>query len=1657
MANGLQNAEFLIAGIVISTLLAVVISVGFFLSVPSKKSKDCVRSCPFTIWSASNTLLGFLSTFVDILYTAWSFTTIRNTLGGIMLLTASVACYQFHEDVLRNVDDAWRIWLFPLLHDIAEPLILLARFFYNIAAPLYNLYIGIMYQLTRGSAVIVGKCQVEGLYLPLRHFANSTIHMSEAVVDFIADPSRPINITQGSRDALLAVYTAQNGLKCACKQTELVTDVVFYGGNVHAFAFAANSIANIPIQLIRDLVTAVFGGAIAAPTFTHTFAFANDAAIKLGIGMDEWLYYALDKYKILNKTHAPQRSIFSAAAYTAVAAVSIPEDVLSGSLNLLNSPTNEQIRESYSFKTAWIHTDVAAHAVGETLHYWLEHYSVAITREPRKEYDCEWDIDDDSFAQLSITTGCVAEHTLKAFVGIPHVVWSAAMESIFRSYSASDVLSIMQRHDGTWMRRGKGLLSCEYRKEHSLVDGQPPPYLEVDYTTNSEDCVCEVDSFYTDPIQGYQYNPFCKRPNLQSQVFNPADTAVVWASKALFGPLANLANGPPRAFVEGLRIIVRIAFSIPDMIKGQWAQHQLGCGYGVDGGVCNNQFSHFDGIQKCENNANNNCFCDWEKPIDANSNCRCIADYPVFTTTFEETMQVNTAFQKVAPRWCNTMIFEHMLQVVEESGESLSFIFKWLGQEINAAQSLGKQCYHYEVAAMSTTAQLGGLEVNADESATLCSAWGHKNIFCGLGGSATAFTRLVTSTYRQAAVNVIKLLQGDIGNLQLDLSPRLCDAERFVSMMASSLSGSLLFAQFPQREAIGKLLFAIGDGVFVAPLKILHRIYYTIVSILQNIARTGQYDSNQVANTFKALIVDLITTGYDVIKVFLRALEDFFNTLGSGNPKPGRIFKTLRELVEALEEVTTTSYLDVLGEIINIGTQFVSILSGNRDFGGGVVSMLQSVARIISEFVAIVSANISILLNALLSLLGPFGEILKGITGTLCNVVKDIASLPLIGVQNADGVRCFDGGRRLAASIDGNEVTVTTWAHTVLDWNGTSVCDMFMSNTDAPLESLSALEQATWRDCLTKRLLGEKIQEAVDIPELPINDVLYNSLRAPLAAYEVFQNFRVSHGLTRRVDVYNAFLDAHMNPALHMKLYDKMQAFATGAWKAVEMTANDVKAQQMPPSTTKALSKVMTTLQRLNSKEWITDQKAFWTHYKIAKHMLNTTAVSNPFTAVLDQYTVSSTIVDDAVVSGAAIYTDIQGGGPLECTIVDNFFDMLDDHTKSIASFYSHSMPQTIKDFEEYSRRPSFESKLETNDITGATFNALGAEISRWELAGKDWQKLFDGDRLNSSDLQFVIDATSAFLTRTNNSYVPLFGVGLPYVFIYPIFESCDIQQHIFVNETYEFTPSSDERISYVSLGLMNMAIYTIMLQYSSIWSPLPISFLNSTLLLMIVNWFIYAYTVYGYMPSCYPQVPYTLMDDFYGFVKLNTASEHFCSYITLLYPDASACGSEIGDAPVYKSCEDIIPGFEKGAVSEQGDIQLGTIWWPLTTFVRYNIGHVPVVTGFFEIFGELPSDFEKWRSGFEVTPEEVTCMKVMFPAVISTAVAATFLLYVSVKLFLALLRAAINIIVTTFVIYNHTRDVLEGVLDQETEPEVVEATVLKADVKYQNNKKLEW
>ena len=1630
--SGLQSIETLAVGILFSLILALVLSIGFYFTVNTEKSKPCVRSCPFTLWGIANSFTTIVRGILDIFYTLLGFITIKSTFTALMLIVASVACFQYHEQVLRITDDAWRTSVYPILYDVLEPLILLFRFFYNILNPLYNLYIGAMYQLTRGSTVIISKCAVDGLYDPLRHIGNATIHTAEGTVVWLKDTSRPVDIVQGLHDIGMAIHTTQNGLKCACKQTEIFTDVALYGPSLPDFAHGANSFINVPIQLTKDLVTAAFVGSIQMPTFKHTFAFFNDGMIKSSVGFDKWLFYALSKYGIVDRSNAPEQGVISALGRSFVAAISIPQDVVSGALDLLNAPTDTQIRENFGFKSTWRNLEISTHAIGESLYFFIEQYNNRIAGAPYVPYDCEWD-EEQEFIHLGKALGCGAEHFLKPIVGLPHVIWSTTINSIWRSVG-DDVLTILQKHDGRWLKK-TGLLTCEYRKEHSVDYSVTPPesplYTIVDPTTDASKCVCEVDSYLADPIKGYKYDPFCSQPTLQAQVFNPMDSAVIFVSRGLFGPLAGVANAPARLIIETARIFTHLVLSAPSIAESGWANRQLDCGYGIAGNTCDEKYSFQTGSKKCLNNANGDCFCDYTKPIEFQSQCQCIATYPVTTTTFEETQNVDTLFQKASPRWCNTQLFEHSLNIIETTGHSFAYVFDWLGKGVNVLENRGRRCYNFELAAMSTTAALGG-DASGGQA---CNVWGHHNVFCGLGGSTKAFARLATNVARQAITNVFFVLQGNIDDLELDLSQRICDLERTGSMLASSLSGSLIFAQFPQRESVAKLLFAL-EGVVTVPVKIIHRIYYSIVQILETIrqsAMSGNFDSDKITNTFKTLIIDCVRTVFDSVKLGLTAMEQFFDSIVRGG---GKVFATLRDAMEGIESALTSSFLDILTEITNIILQFISIISGKTSFGGGIVSMLKSIAKILGEFISIASNNIMILLESLLSLLGPFGDILKTIAGTLCNIVKDIASLPVISVLGGgDSIQCFDGGRRL--SIAGNPpVTVTKWANKVFNWTGTSVCDIMMRETVAPLHELSTLERATWEECLTNRFIGEKIAEQVDIPELKLFDVAYNYQRKYFIGYEVFENLRLTFGVKRRIDAYHVFLDHHMNTRLHMALYDKLNEFSSRAWKAFEISVDDYSQQNMPEATASTLSKVMRSMRKFNTREWVNEKKTFWKSFEAVPHLMNISVDGhNPFTLVANQWKQTEKIVEDVSeeFTGAPLFTDISGDdGISQCTIIDNFFEMLVSHGENIGRFYSIYIPETIADFETYGQKPSFESKWESNNMTGASFNT-GAEIDRWGFARKDWETLFDGHRLNRDDVQGLIDATAGFLTRTNNSYVPYFGIGIPYIIIYPLFESCDIESAIFVNEEYEGTRGRAERIAAVGQGIQNAVVYALLILYSNIWCPFPVGVLNSYILLLTVMWFIYAFTVYGsYLPTCWPNVPYTAMDDLYAWIRLNRANEHFCNYMPLLYP--GDCGSVAGDAPVYKSCDILISDFKKGEITEEGEFHFGTLWWPLLTFLRYNVGHLPPIAFVFGLFGNIPDALKQWEARFDVTDVELACMKVMFPTVLTTGMMLLFILYVSVKTLFILAQVAINAAVTTFQLYNTSVEIIEVLLEEEIE-----------------------
>ena len=186
-------------------------------------------------------------------------------------------------------------------------------------------------------------------------------------------------------------------------------------------------------------------------------------------------------------------------------------------------------------------------------------------------------------------------------------------------------------------------------------------------------------------------------------------------------------------------------------------------------------------------------------------------------------------------------------------------------------------------------------------------------------------------------------------------------------------------------------------------------------------------------------------------------------------------------------------------------------------------------------------------------------------------------------------------------------------------------------------------------------------------------------------------------------------------------------------------------------------------------------------------------------------------------------------------------------------------------------------------------------------------------------------------------------------------------------------------------------------------------------------------------------------------FVKNNRANPNFCSYVPLLYPDD--CGSAVGDAPLYNSCEDLVENFQKINVTERGDIHLGTPWWPLVTFARVSIGHLPFVTSFLSFFGELSDDLKKWKSEFDVTEEEIECMQVQFPMVVLMGTAAVFMVYVVVKLGILAVKTAVNAAITVYNLFNHTHDIIEVLLEEE-EPVVQDINKFVSDILEPQEKK---
>lgn len=316
----------------------------------------------------------------------------------------------------------------------------------------------------------------------------------------------------------------------------------------------------------------------------------------------------------------------------------------------------------------------------------------------------------------------------------------------------------------------------------------------------------------------------------------------------------------------------------------------------------------------------------------------------------------------------------------------------------------------------------------------------------------------------------------------------------------------------------------------------------------------------------------------------------------------------------------------------------------------------------------------------------------------------------------------------------------------------------------------------------------------------------------------------------------------------------------------------------------------------------------------------------------------------------------------VKCTLLDNLLETVVDWTKADTRFlinvYSPNeqapdihtgvvQPGTIPDIKIYFERLMTNNSGFIDDTQRLTrkhrnFNPLSSTselfanltvTQRFKFVSNDWNYMF-GNFTNHfiyghSDTQWheqvpnIVQGFKGVVSSVNNSYVPFFGYGAPYVVTYVFTESCDAKTAVWNEGT-----SQSQRLKNMEDAFLFCLVFTLVLVFNGVWSTLPLGFIVNTIVLLHLNMLLFFYIVYGYMPSCLPTLPHMLLEDFTEYVQQKIAPGCFCDSwptLTSAWCNPSTCYQCGIAAGRYTNCLDKLPLAK----------ELG-VWWIVPIMLRW-------------------------------------------------------------------------------------------------------------------------
>lgn len=819
-----------------------------------------------------------------------------------------------------------------------------------------------------------------------------------------------------------------------------------------------------------------------------------------------------------------------------------------------------------------------------------------------------------------------------------------------------------------------------------------------------------------------------------------------------------------------------------------------------------------------------------------------------------------------------------------------------------------------------------------------CRIWGRNDFFCSAGLFVRNYKRLSMNLARQVIQNGISLMSGNYADVNLKTLPRLCDYERLFGSISSMIAGIIPGISTELKQAFAKYVNMIFQVVFVQSIRATLTLTNIVTTMVMDFV-SGSITKESISETFERGMKDMLKGVFFIWRDFWKTTGEFLDVIKEG---AGDICDIVVDITDILIEQLEQSLLDIVQLSLKVFFQFVAVLSGDTSMIG---EMFDNAFQLWAKIQLILIEQMWKILAEVFKFFGPVGKFFEMLASVVCNSLNFVFSSIDTIVQGLCFGLCSGIGWEPMTCV---EMKSTHHNHTMgnlgkhflgatdnhhlprrvaeaLDWNGTTVCDHFMTAAaEYAYTDLRPLERAKWIECIEMKFIGIEIASFVGSKTFP-TDIMYNWKRKYVLMAEIARAVKIilAHYVEHqkidwvkvRLDLYDEGLDADM----YIRLFRKTSELAGVVVHNIELTnmlslmfehVDPNYAQAGNPSNAAKAWSVFTNVKSMHSKT-----TTEWTRRDASNHLWNAIDASHSAGGHLHKWwsavgtQVPQTTHTENVFSRlkksvhhawhekwrrspataprkkhwlrtpkkTAIKTCEERGNPVwcaNCNVADNLVESVLEQSYGIGEFYSKTFPDIVENVNVYFNKLGDYNE----DFFEGTYTRLSsahtqkASHIRWTYhVSKDWSTLghalsdYVWDLGNETKKVSWLNQIELFLAGSRKFMTVKDSSYVPF-FGYSV-------EHIYnwilfskcnLKESVFVSEGStlEERLERIDLALMVCAIVIGLIITNTSWSIIPLVWLANTVVIGAIVQFLYLHIVYGYMLPCAPLVPYTFVED---------------------------------------------------------------------------------------------------------------------------------------------------------------------------------------------------